>query len=156
MDYVKAIRRGKLPTRKWRTGSHQPTLFDVAAPLLPGMPRPTDSAIRNTINLLKHRQALRAAGEFVSLNNDPSWLVNMAINRRAGWPDDPTHTRGSAMPTTDGRYPPRAYGDQFIELWRLARDFERRVVVRIDSINWRLRKRLMARIPHRITTKDEE
>lgn len=70
----------------------------------------TSEAVRNTIDYLRLCQKARALGypttgpvvaEY-SLMRDPEWLVDMAINRRAGWPDDPTLTRGSAMPVNQG------------------------------------------------------
>ena len=41
--------------------------------------------IRNTIKYLHSRQAYRAGGGQVRYTTDPAWLVNMAINRRAGY-----------------------------------------------------------------------
>jgi hypothetical protein len=55
----------------------------------------------------KYSVQAKREGYYVRLTNDPAWLVNMAINRRAGWPDDPSGAYGSAMPV-NGRYPQRA------------------------------------------------
>lgn len=74
-----------------------------------------------TIDRLKLCQKARAAGVRVSYTTDPAWLVNMAINRRAGWMDDPGFARGSCQPI-NGKYPRRAEGDgEFLQAQRLAR-----------------------------------
>ena len=109
------------------------------------MPTP----IRATINHLRLCQQGRAAGYQVSWATDPAWLVNMAINRRAGWPDDPSLTRGSALPV-GGRYPKKASGDAYNHLRLLAHEINTpRRIVRWGSLGeWR--KLIMARIPNRI------
>ena len=63
-----------------------------------------------TVAYLRVCQAYRDAGERVTYTTDPAWLVTMAINRRAGWPDDPSLARGSAHPV-NCRYPKRAEKD---------------------------------------------
>ena len=73
------------------------------------------SKVRNTIDHLTLCRAARAQGYAVSFTTDPKWLVNMAINRRAGWSDDPSHSRGSAMPVA-GKYPEESAGATFIAL----------------------------------------
>ena len=55
------------------------------------------SKIQNTIAHLKALQAARAAGYPVSYTTDPAWLLDEAINRRAGWVEDP-HSRGTTQP----------------------------------------------------------
>jgi hypothetical protein len=105
--------------------------------------------IANSIHFLRDRQQTRALGYPVSYTDDPAWLVNMAINRRAGWPDDPTTTRGSAMPV-NGEYPKKAAGDYgYRHLVLLARSINtRRLIVRPSELGeWR--KVLLARIPER-------
>lgn len=78
--------------------------------------------IRATINYIRRCQDARAAGLCVSYTTDPAWLLDQAINRRAGWPDDPGFSRGSCRPLSDGRYPPKAGGDgPYTEARRLAR-----------------------------------
>lgn len=52
------------------------------------------SRVGATIAFLRHLQAARAAGAPVYLTTDPAWLLDMAINRRAGWVEDP-HAFGS-------------------------------------------------------------
>lgn len=112
------------------------------------------SKITNTIRYLKACQAARAAGEEVSFTTSPSWLVNMAINRRAGWPDDPTTSRGSAMPV-NGKYPRKASGDGYNHLRLLAAAINQpRRIVRVGELGeWRAL--LLARMPERFTYPDE-
>lgn len=108
--------------------------------------------VRATIEYLRQCQAARAAGYPVSYTDDPAWLVDMAINRRAGWPDDPSHRRGSCMPVR-GRYPKRA-----IETSEL-----RQFAGMLNTIRWRPMERetrwlprwVRERIPHRIRDNDD-
>ncbi len=95
-------------------------------PLSPytGIPR---ESIRPTLAHLKLCQRARSQGYPVSYANDPRWLVNMAINRRACWPDDPSECRGSAMPVK-GEYPKRARGSEYMRVWRLSRAAGRVIV----------------------------
>lgn len=65
--------------------------------------------VRATIAYLKQCQEARAAGYPVSYTTDPEWLVDMAINRRAGWPE-PVHERGSCI-QVNGKFPKRAEHD---------------------------------------------
>ncbi len=131
---------------------------------------------RNTINHLRLCQTARAQGHPVSYTTDPAWLVNQAINRRAGWLDDPSHTRGSAMPVKRNpnksinwtryarfhrwqatEYPAKASGARFSELLTLARRLNtRRLVVREQELgSWR--KLILSRVsPDRITRNGEE
>ena len=108
------------------------------------------SPVRSTINHLTLCRAARAQGYTVSFTTDPKWLVNMAINRRAGWPDDPSHSRGSAMPIS-GKYPKKAHGSAFIALWRISREVNTaRLVVRASHLGeWR--KLILERMPQRIS-----
>lgn len=77
--------------------------------------------------MIAHRAAVRAAERAgrrfgqdpVAYTTDPEWLVDMAVNRRAGWPDDPSLSRGSAPPVGD-RFPKRAEGDGGTALRNLA------------------------------------
>lgn len=106
-------------------------------------PSPTRAAIDH---LLRCREA-RAAGYPVHLTTDPRWLLNVAINRRAGWPDDPSFERGSAMPV-GGRFPAKAGGDYYRHLVLAARAVnEPRRIVRLPELGehrW-----LAGRIPGR-------
>jgi hypothetical protein len=112
------------------------------------------SAAKNTIDYLNACRAYRKAGYQVDHTNNPSWLVNMAINRRAGWPDDPSLSRGSAKPV-NGTYPAKASGDAYRHLRLIANEINSRVIVREQRLGeWK--KLLMARIPNRITTREEE
>jgi hypothetical protein len=73
----------------------------------------------------------------------------MAINRHGGWPDDPSHTRGSATPV-DGKYPHKAEGIRYSHLRNLARNLNTpRLIVRDGELGeWR--KLIRRRIPERI------
>lgn len=102
--------------------------------------------IRTTIEYLRLCQHARAAGYPVAYTTDPAWLIQMAINRRAGWPDDPGHYRGSCMPI-DGQYPKKAEGMWFAHLRLIAREINSRSVVhmaRLGEHRW-----LVKRLPHR-------
>lgn len=111
------------------------------------------SQVSNTIQFLRARIAARSAGYPVSYTTDPRWLVNMAVNRRAGWPDDPTCSRGSAMPV-NGCYPKRGSGDSYHHLCTIARDVNTpRLIVRPGQLGeWR--RLILARIPDRITVEE--
>jgi hypothetical protein len=106
------------------------------------------SVVTNTINYLKLCQKRRESGYSVSFTTDPSWLVHMALNRRARWPDDPSFARGSCMPV-NGKYPKKASGDPYNHLRLLARQINTpRQVVRVHECGeWR--KLLLSRIPDR-------
>jgi len=120
------------------------------------------TATAATIKYLKACQARRAAiaefrqaggrtHETVSYTDSPTWLVNMAINRRAGWPDDDTMSRGSAMPV-NGQYPKRARGDNFMLLWRLAHTINgTRIIIRERDVP----KCYQARLANRIRAGEE-
>ena len=96
--------------------------------------------IRNTIAYLRRCQEARRAGILVSFATDPAWLLDQAINRRAGWPDDPTHSRGSCMPVM-GRYPKRAEGQHMSDTRNLSRRLNNNIVVREREVpeKWRSR-----------------
>ncbi len=84
-----------------------------------------------------------------------TWLLHVAINRRAGWPDDPSDMRGSCMPVR-GRFPKRAGGNYYRDLSRVAftiRMPRRRVCV---SELGECRGLLMKRIPGRFATSWED
>lgn len=109
--------------------------------------------VHATLEYLRARQAARAAGYPVSFTADPAWLLTMAINRRAGWPDDPTTTRGSAMPV-NGKYPKSAAGDYgYRALGQFAdRVNTPRLIVREHECPARYRGRLA----HRLLRPEEE
>lgn len=99
------------------------------------MNRKDENPSRATRRYLQACRALRAAGVTLPPTRDPRWLLNVAINRRAGWPDDPTHARGSARPTADGRFPPKAGGDYFRTLRLVARELNTpRLIVRPERL----------------------
>lgn len=102
--------------------------------------------IQGTIAYLRRCQAYRAAGGQVSFTTDPAWLVQMAINRRAGWQDDPSLLRGSAMPV-NGQYPKRASGDDWRHLRLFAHSINTpRLIVRERECPRHLRSRLAHRL----------
>lgn len=101
---------------------------------------------RATLDYLRRCQAARAAGYPVSYTTDPAWLVEQAINRRAGWAEDP-HTRGTTLPV-NGRLPRKARGDWQRHLRLIAREVNTpRLIVRAARLGehrW-----LADRLPHR-------
>jgi hypothetical protein len=100
--------------------------------------------VRATIVYLQKRQAYRAQGGQVSFTDDPAWLVNQAINRRARWLDDPSLSRGTCKPVK-GAYPKKAQGETQGLLWRIAKEINHRAVVRPQQLGeWR--DYLLARI----------
>ena len=111
--------------------------------------------VRNTIAHLKLCQRARAAGYQVATVQDPEWLVDVAINRRAGWPDDPSFARGSAMPV-NGIYPKRASGDYYRHLRLVAHEVNTpRLTVREARLG-ELREFFRKKLPRRITWCGEE
>ncbi len=104
---------------------------------------------KNTLEYLRKCQTYRAGGGYVSFTTDPTWLLDMAINRRAGWPDDPSTSRGSAMPV-NGQYPKKASGDGYNHLQLIAREINTpRLIVRPARLGeWRklIEKRLSNRL----------
>jgi hypothetical protein len=111
--------------------------------------------VHATIGLLRECQCLRAAGAPVALTTDPTWLLHMAINRRAGWPDDPSHTRGLAKPV-DGKYPHKAEGIRYNHLRKLTRSLntQRLIVHEGELSEWR--KLIRRRLPERIGAAERE
>jgi hypothetical protein len=105
-----------------------------------------------TIQRLTVLREARADGYPVHLTTDPTWLVDTAINRRAGWPEDP-HARVTVNAPTLTR---KMTGDAERELRQLAdRINTPRLIVRERELGaWR--RYLMRRIPNRITRPDEE
>jgi len=106
--------------------------------------------IRNTLAHLQRCRAARTAGYPVRYITDPAWLVEQAINRRAGWPEDPSAQRGSCLPV-HGTYPRKASGTRYTHLRTLsgAINTPRRIVHTGDLGEWR--KWLMKRLPKRFT-----
>jgi hypothetical protein len=118
------------------------------------------SKVRATIDHLRTLQAARAAGLSVSFTTDPAWLVDQAINRRAGWVEDP-HYRGSSMPIPCGHGSTRrtplyrkATGQFQRHLPRLAREVNTpRLRITVQSLGehrW-----LADRLPHRFSTGED-
>lgn len=120
----------------------------------------TKTPVQATIEYLTQCRAARAAGYPVSFTTDARWLVHMAINRRAGWPDDPTEYRGSCAPNAGGstlpigqRYPRKAYGSAQSHLRQIAYEINSRAVVRPQRCGeWR--RWLEKRIPKRFNRED--
>jgi hypothetical protein len=111
------------------------------------------SKIANTIAHLKALQAARAAGYPVSYTTDPAWLLDEAINRRAGWVEDP-HTRGTTQPIR-GKLPRKATGQWQDDYSRMAHRVNSRVIVRPSEVG-PARKELLARMPERFTYPEDE
>jgi hypothetical protein len=118
------------------------------------------TAVRVTLDYLRLCRAARAVGHPVAFTTDPAWLVDMAINRRAGWPDDPSEYRGSARPVSHRdrpgylRYPRKAEGMAFHHLKMIVGEIHDGVVVRVERLGeWR--KLLIAKIPQRLTFRKE-
>jgi hypothetical protein len=104
--------------------------------------------IRTTLDYLRRCRAARKAGHAVSYTTDPAWLVEQALNRRAGWPDDPSCSRGSCRPV-NGTYPKKASGGAYHDLQRLSRQVNSRASVRLNACGmWR--KLIATRLPHRL------
>lgn len=117
------------------------------------------SQIRATIEELKRLRARRVAmameGLIPEVLLNPAWLVDIAINRKAGWPEDPGY-HGSAMPLPDGSYPPKAQGDRLRHLTQLAHKINTpRLIVREGDLG-DLRPLARKRFPGRITWADDE
>lgn len=142
------------------------------------------TAVRATIDYLRLCRQARALGyptegpiraEY-SLTRDPEWLVDMAINRRAGWSDDPTLSRGSAMPVNGGIktkigqhrigvhlgacpagvYPKRAAGDWgWREMVQLAGQINGTRVVKRECEARSWPRKVRERLVHRIISRDE-
>lgn len=114
---------------------------------------------RATIDYLKKCQEARAAGYPVRFVTDPAWLVEQAINRRAGWVEDP-HYRGTSQPISGcfsngvPRLPRKCCGMWQRHLWRIARDVNRpRLIIRPASLGehrW-----LVDRLPERFCVDDD-
>lgn len=104
------------------------------------------TAVQNTIATLRYYQALRRAGVAVRLTTDPAWLVDTAINRRAGWPEDP-HARVTVNAPRLWR---KATGDAEADLRRIARAVNTpRLIVRLGELgSWR--RYLARRLAHRL------
>lgn len=104
---------------------------------------------RATIDYLRLCQQARAAGHPVRMTTDPAWLVNQAINRRAGWLESPhgDTSRGTSQ-AIDGHFPRKCGGNYLRHLEQTAREINTpRRVVHIASLGehrW-----LVERIPHR-------
>jgi len=122
------------------------------------------TSVQSTIIHLHRCILARVAGYPVSFTTDPTWLVHQAINRRAGWPDDPSHSRGSAMPISTrirctliraSRYPPKAMGDLYAHLKLIAREVNtpRLRVHRQRLGEWETY--LLRRIPERFAVEEE-
>jgi hypothetical protein len=117
-----------------------------------------ESRVHNTLIYLRNCISLRSRGAKVCFVHDPAQLVNVAINRRAGWPDDPTNSRGNCRPVYRRGirvYPPKARGDEERHLRQLANMINTpRLIVRVSELGeWR--KLLLSRIPNRFYTSED-
>jgi hypothetical protein len=128
---------------------------------------PRQEQVRGTIAWLKLLREERKKGyKSTSLTADPEWLVDMAINRRAGWPDDPSHSRGSAMPVKRWKpgamvvpiyqFPKKAGGDYYRHLQLVAYEVNTpRLIIREGRLG-ELRAFFRKKLPNRITWFGEE
>lgn len=109
------------------------------------------SKVTATIEYLRACQQARKAGIPVAYTTDPAWLVDMAINRRAGWVEDP-HSRECMNATTLPRY---ATGNAQRHLLQLSgRINTPRLIVRVGELgSWK--GYLVARLPHRFTSQHD-
>lgn len=105
--------------------------------------------IATTLEYLRQCMDRRRMGHPVAFTTDPSWLIQMAINRRAGWPDDPSFSRGSCMPV-DGRYPRKAEGDAYNHLALIAREINTPLLIVRPERCGEWRALLEKRIPNRL------
>lgn len=105
-----------------------------------------NSQIRNTIDRLKLCQRARLQDYPVYLKTNPAWLVTMAINRRAGWPESKDYF-ASCQPV-NGQYPKRA--DDLHSSFRqiVDRINTPRLIVREREVPFRYRNRLQHRLTH--------
>lgn len=103
------------------------------------------SRYRATIDLIRWA---RDFGTLVPRADNRRWLLHMAINRRAGWQDDPGCYRGSCMPV-NGKYPRKAIGETYHHLLLLSREINTpRLIVRMQTLGeWRAL--LAKRMAHR-------
>lgn len=112
--------------------------------------------VRATLARLMRLQALRDAGRLPRpwLTADVTWLVNEAINRRAGWAEDP-HTRGTSQRNHRGALPRKCDGAWQAHLRLIAHEVNTpRLTVyvsRLGEHRW-----LTKRLPHRFTERFEE
>jgi len=114
---------------------------------------PRRSTVRVTSDYLRACQVARRDGLAVSYTTDPTWLVHMAINRRAGWHED-GHSRGTSRLNHRGTVVRALRGDAENHLRLRAREINTpRLVVRPSTLGeWG--KLLLARIPGRFTYED--
>ncbi len=107
------------------------------------------SKVGATIEYLRACQRARAAGYPVHMTTDPAWLVDQAINRRAGWLETERGdtSRGTSQPI-GGRFPRKCRGDWQRHLALIAREINTpRLVVHLSRLGehrW-----LADRLPHR-------
>ena len=112
------------------------------------------TAVGNTIAYLKACQAARAAGHPVAYTTDPAWLLDFAIDRRAGWLED-AHSRDICQPV-GGKTPRACRGDAQRHLAQLSHRFNTpRLIVRRSELGaWGTY--LARRVPDRITFPEDE
>ena len=113
----------------------------------------THEQIVATLEHLNACRAARAAGYPVYLTTDPAWLLDVAIDRRAGWPEA-THSRDIAMPV-GGKLPKKADGDAQRHLGQLAHLINSRVRIdRSELGEWG--RYLDAKLPDRFARPGED
>ena len=109
----------------------------------------TGEDVRATIVYIKQCQERRAAiranpgcGYYVSYTNDPAWLVQQAINRRAGWCEG-RHTRGTCKPV-NGKRPRKAAGPWQKDVAHFARHVNGGFLTMVRELPAEYRDRLLA------------
>ena len=104
------------------------------------------SAVRYTLDMIHFYQAKKAAGFQTSFTDDAHWLMNAAINRRAGYLPDPDFSYYYAQPV-NGRFPSRYTGNRLSHLENIARNLNTpNLVVRKTELGeWK--SLLLKRIP---------
>lgn len=112
--------------------------------------------VHNTVAWLKLCQRARREGYKVCQTTDPAWLVNTAINRRAGEIEDPGSGRMTGRANHRGGFPRKLGGDYQRHLWLAAQEINTpRLIVRPQSLG-ELREELVGRIPGRFTYPEDE
>lgn len=118
---------------------------------------PVDQAtkITNTIRALRACAAARDAGIPVAFTSDIRWLLNMAMNRRAGWPEADRHTHGIAYLNHRGQLARKWAGDWQRHVYQFAmRVNTPRLIVRL--VGCPEAREFAGRLAHRLTMPEDE
>lgn len=128
----------------------------------------THEQVAGTLRLLRWFDAFAASGcnEAPDPFGDRGWrlkrehapgvlrgLIHAAINRRAGWVDDPSCWRGTARPNHHGKFPRKAGGNYYVHLRLIAQEINTpRLIMWPECLGehrW-----LLARLPNRFAVED--